>query len=246
MACTVEDPVPKHARRVRQHGTRGEPKACIVDLRCSPAGLPATPRRTRSTIKGPNEVSFSVTEADVDPSSHRDPLREARRASCDEVEQGDGQRVPERDRGMTPTGTRSTRTGAPPSWRRTRPFHPFDPGDATLRFRLRRLRCSRGGTRLKMIMGKHTQRRPSTRVLRRHPRLESPQALRAARRARHAPRQHVDAAGFEVKRALPRFLPLAFRDRTTRAPWWLRTCVRFSLRRGLAENQLLVVARAPG
>jgi hypothetical protein len=245
MACPIENPVPKCAPRLQQHDTRGEPKACIVDVRCSPAGLPAALRRTRSTTKGPNEVSFSVTEADVDPSSHRDPLRKVRRVSLDEVEQGYRQRVPERHRGMSPTGTRSTRTGARPSCGRTRPSHPLNSGDATLGFRHRRLRCSRGRTRLKMIMGKHAQRQPSTRMLRWHPRLESAQALRAAKKACHVPRQHVYAAGSEVKRAIPRFLPSAFRDRTARGAWWARTCVRFSLRCGLAGHQLLGIARAP-
>ncbi len=57
--------------------------------------------------------------------------------------------------------------------------------------------------------------------------------------------EHLYAAGFEVERVIPRFLPYSFRGRTPRSPWLVRAYLRFPVAWRLMGRQFLLIGRAP-
>lgn len=58
--------------------------------------------------------------------------------------------------------------------------------------------------------------------------------------------EHLYAAGFEIERVIPRFLPYSFRDRLPQAPWIVRAYLRFPLAWRLVGRQFLVIGvKAP-
>ena len=58
--------------------------------------------------------------------------------------------------------------------------------------------------------------------------------------------EHLYAAGFEVERVIPRFLPYSFRGRMPRSPWLVRAYLRFPIAWRLMGRQFLLIGRAPG
>ncbi|HEY6319296.1 MAG TPA: class I SAM-dependent methyltransferase [Acidimicrobiia bacterium] len=57
--------------------------------------------------------------------------------------------------------------------------------------------------------------------------------------------EHLYAAGFEIERVIPRFLPFSFRSRTPRAPWLVRAYLGMPLAWRFVGRQFLLVGRAP-
>jgi SAM-dependent methyltransferase len=57
--------------------------------------------------------------------------------------------------------------------------------------------------------------------------------------------EHLSAAGFEVERIVPRFIPYSFRSRIPQAPWMVRAYLRFPPAWRLLGKQFVVVARKP-
>jgi len=57
--------------------------------------------------------------------------------------------------------------------------------------------------------------------------------------------EHLYAAGFEVERIIPRFLPYSFRGRTPRAPSLVRAYLRFPPAWRLMGRQFLLIGRVP-
>lgn len=56
---------------------------------------------------------------------------------------------------------------------------------------------------------------------------------------------HLHAAGFEVDRVVPRFVPFSFKSRLPTAPWLVRLYLRLPVVWPLLGRQLLVIARRP-
>ena len=57
--------------------------------------------------------------------------------------------------------------------------------------------------------------------------------------------EHLYAAGFEIDRVIPRYLPYSFRSRIPQAPWMVRAYLRFPPAWGLMGKQFLAIAVAP-
>lgn len=57
--------------------------------------------------------------------------------------------------------------------------------------------------------------------------------------------EHLYAAGFDVERVIPRFLPYSFRGRTPSSPQLVRAYLRFPLSWRLLGRQFLLIGRAP-
>ena len=57
--------------------------------------------------------------------------------------------------------------------------------------------------------------------------------------------EHLYAAGFEIERSIPRFIPYSFRSRLPQAPWMVRAYLRIPLFWRVLGKQFLVIARNP-
>jgi SAM-dependent methyltransferase len=57
--------------------------------------------------------------------------------------------------------------------------------------------------------------------------------------------EHLYSAGFEITRAIPRFIPYSFRSRMPQSPWLVRTYLRLPIAWRLFGKQFLVLAEKP-